>query len=170
MTEFVGRGPGGRPYSYAETPRGGGLAALARNFASGPTGDVAITTQGIQIPWTAAGTDVPITPRVTGIVIVRASIGVQNTTGASKTVIVEVQVDGVTYTVPDHEEFTVAPNSGPEETSGFAQIPVLTQITGLVPGVLVNIQIKVTALTGTSIELSDTNSTIEIQEVPFNTG
>lgn len=178
MSEFVNRGPGGRPHSYPDTPRGGGLGALARNFASGPDGDTAITTQGLQIPWGSIDVpatpptlqDVPITPRVSGVVLVRASIGVQNTTASPRTVIVEVQVNGVTYPVPLHEEFTVPVANGGEETNGFVQIPVLTEITGLTLGTQVNIQIKVTALTGASLDLTDTNSTIELQEVLPSTG
>jgi hypothetical protein len=178
MSEFVNRGPGGRPRSYPDTPRGGGLAALARNFASGPDGDTAITTLGVQIPWDAidvpatipVAENVPITPRVSGIVMVRASIGIQNTSASPRTVIVEVQVNGVTQAVPLHEEFTVPVTNGGEETNGFVQLPILTKIAGLVLGTQVNIQIKVTALTADSLELTDNNSTLELEEVLASTG
>jgi hypothetical protein len=154
------------------------LAALARNFASGPDGDTAITQAGLQIPWGSIDVpatiptvqDVPITPRVSGVVIVRASIGVRNTSASPATVIVEVQVNGVTYPVPAHEEFTVPVANGGEETSGFVQIPVLTELTGLALGTQVNVQIKVTALTSSVLDLTDTNSTIELEEVLPSTG
>lgn len=175
MTEFIGRGSGGRPYSYPETPRGGGLAALARNYAVGPSDPQAIAAAGTQITWgtvDVAGftfNDVPITPHVSGRVRVRASIGVQNTSNNPVTVIVEVQVDGVTYPVPAHEEFTVPASSGPED-DGFVQIPVLTTLTGLALGTSVNVQINMIALTDAVLELTTNNSTLELEEVLPSTG
>jgi hypothetical protein len=102
--------------------------------------------------------------------MVRASIGVRNTSASPATIVVEVQVNGVTGLLPLHEEFTVPVANGGEETSGFVQIPVLTKIVGLALGTPVNVQIKVTALTADVLDLTDTNSTIELEEVLASTG
>jgi len=177
MSEFVGRGPGNRPYSYPDTPKGGGLAALARNFASGPGDVTAITQAGIQVPWGSidvpasppTNQDVPITPRVSGEIVVRAALGVQNTSGNPAVVIVEVQVNGVSVLVPLHEEFTVPANNGGEETNGFVEVPILTKIV-LAVGTTVNIQIRVLALTAAVLSLTTDNSTLEIEEVLPSTG
>lgn len=178
MSEFVGRGPGGRPYSYPETPRGGGLSALARNFASGPGQQTAITQAGIQIPWGSIDVSgsapevhsVPITPQVSGEIVIRAALGVQNTSGNPAVVIVEVQLNGVSVLIPLHEEFTVpTTNGGGEETNGFVEVPVLTKFT-IPVGTTAQIQIKVTALTADVLSLTANNSTLEVEEVLPSTG
>jgi hypothetical protein len=159
-----------------ETPKGGGLGALARNFAVGPAEGTAVTTGGVQIPWGTTDVpgftfaDVPITPRVSGIVRVTAVVCVANSTSNPATLIVEVQVDGVTQIRPLHEEVTVPFTNGGEETSGFAAVPIETEILGLVLGTAVNIQIKVTALTADALTLTTNNSSIEVQEVLPSTG
>lgn len=177
MSEFVNRGPGGRPHSYPDTPRGGGLSALARNFASGPGDVTAITQAGIQVPWDQIDvpasppttTDVPITPRVSGEIVIRGALGVQNTSGNPAVVIVEVQLNGVSVLIPLHEEFTVPVTNGGEETNGFVEVPILTKIT-IPVGVAANIQIRVLALTDSVLSLTTNNSTLEIEEVLPSTG
>jgi len=72
----------------------------ARNFAFGPGTDTGIlTTPGTDVPWSnlesgAAGVNVPITPRVTGRLSIRAMLMLKSTVASSVTI--NVRVDGIT--------------------------------------------------------------------------
>jgi hypothetical protein len=174
----------GRPYAketYPETPRGGGLAALARNYAVGPSGEVATAipiTPGVQIPWGTIDVptnppviqDVPITPHVSGIVRVLGSIGVSNSDNNPHILHVDVQINGVTYPVPNAEEVTVPASVAGEEADGFIQIPIMVEVPGLTLGTQIRVQILLTALTNSVLAVTVNNSTLELQEVLPATG
>lgn len=122
MTEFVGRTGSRRVYSYPETPRGAS-AAFARNSAAGPQfdGPLPITQAGVPIPWAAiesvgtvppGTTDVPITPRVTGVVRVICTIEVENV-GTTQNVEAVLELAG--SPVASFANTILGPGEGPDE-------------------------------------------------------
>lgn len=165
MSEYVGRTGGSRFHSYPETGRGGGaLSAFARNFATGPKTSPSV---GGQLEWnsidvgTDPSTDIPITARSTGILIISGVIGISNTSGAPVLVTVAVQVDGGTIG-PTSFQATVPDGS-------FLAIPFLVETTpaDTPVGELHNIQVL---LSGDGANTPTESSSISIQEVSVATG
>jgi hypothetical protein len=168
-------------HTYPEASRGGSgnpLTAFARNFAVGPATDTPVVTTGTQILWGTVDVpdinpqNVPITPRSTGVVRVSGSIIVQNTGVNPATVVVQVQVNGVATPAAFAEApiVTIDPANGIEETSGFESIPLLVELTGLVIGTKVDVQILVGSFTDGIVFLTAIRSTIDVQEVAVATG
>jgi hypothetical protein len=168
MSEFVGRTGSNRVYSYPETRRSGDpLTAFARNFATGTKSSAAISGGGIQVPWNAIdvspgtpSTDVPITPRSTGIVRISGVISVENSSGSPIAVaIVSVQINnGIALPFSS----VVAPLADDEAIT----IPFLVEVS-LPIGVTSNIEIFVS---GDNAHLLADGSAIEVQEVSVATG
>lgn len=101
MTEFVGRTGSNRTYSYPDTQRRGDpLTAFARNFATGTKGGTEIGPAGLDIVWNAIdvgadpSSDVEITPKSTGELLVTGVITLTNDTGAPIVAAVTVHLDG----------------------------------------------------------------------------
>ena len=165
MSEFVGRTGSRRVYSYPEAPRGGSpLSAFARNFATGPKGS---PPTGGQILWNSIDVgadpdeDVPITPRATGILLIRGVVGVSNTSGAPVLVTVTVQIDDADL-VPLSFQVTVPDGS-------FESIPfqVETTPTDTPVGETHNIQVFVA---GDGATTPVDSSSISVEEVAVATG
>jgi hypothetical protein len=184
MTEFVGRTGSNRVYSYPETGgRGAATSALARNFASGPPpsdSPIPITTTGDQIVWdfiqsgAPSGIDVPITPHVTGQLLVTVSTTVENSSDAPADLKVQLQVDAGAGPV------TVTPPADPQDahTTVEANGSVMVSFTALLPGpppaftvgTPIKIEVLLTASADNSLVMVAESSTIEIQEVLPATG
>jgi len=154
-------------HSYPE-PRFGGAAAqiFARNFASGPELLTALDLGGTQVPWNAIssgaapGTNVPITPQTTGVLLISGVITVKNNEAAAQSV--RIAVNGVPVTVPTFESTLVA-------SLDSLAIPFLVEAPAVAVGVTWNIAILVTP-SGNNMNLLAEESAIEIQEVPVATG
>ena len=161
-------------HSYPDTPRAGGLAALARNFAQGPGGDTAtpITAAGILVPWATIesgappGVSVPITPAVTGRVRISAVLTILNASGASAIVSVQAQTTAGLIAFP-LVQATVDASVG--EVDGFEAVPFLLDFLAPV-GVVDNIQLFVTASADGALFLTLQSSTIDVQELLLATG
>jgi hypothetical protein len=163
MSEFVGRTGSRRVYSYPEAQRGSALSTFARNFATGPKGAPAVAGQ---LEWNSIdvgsdpSSDVPITPRSTGIVVISGAVGLSNTSGAPIIVTVQVQVNGISIgstfqsTIPD---------------GSFGSIPFLAEtIPADTPvGVTTPIQVFVS---GAGAVTPVDSSAISVQEVSVATG
>lgn len=168
-------------HTYPDTPRAGGLAALASNYALGPGTDQAITTSGTPVftntngATVAAGTltadGVPITPRVTRNVLLEAVVNVRNPSEVTANVFVYAEIDGVVSTDPIAAE-TVAP--------GYEAIPVLLPgLTALSLGAAAHFNLVVVASSNTPGLLLTAGSgsgtlaaqsTMALREVPLATG
>lgn len=117
-------------HTYPEARSNQGQLPFAEVSAEGPAGDLDIlATPGTLIVWgTPAGTDVPITPKVSGKVTVTVMLGFKNTdTGAPHT----VTVTGEEGAGPMPNQAT-APVTIP--ASGAVQIPFVYTIGGAGPG------------------------------------
>lgn len=170
MSEYVGRTGALRLYSYPESRRTAQIGPFARNFAIGPALQTAVTTGGTLVPWAAIesgappGTDVPITPKVTGVLVISGVITLKNASGAPVTVQLRVEINGVPLLAPLLEEATV-------DASGFEAVPFMTEpVFLLVVGTTVNIQILLTPTDDDAISIAIESSSLSIQEVPVATG
>jgi len=169
MSEFVGHAVGTRYYSYPETPRGGGALAFARN--SGTAGDeTSISQAGVQVQWTerevagATNVDVPITPRVTGIIRFLGMFYIQNEgPGNVQDVTVTLQVNGSDVASVAATVETVGEGSGSET------IPFILTGPGFTVGTTYNVQFKLSKATGSGSLLMITG-TVDVQELPRATG
>ena len=177
MTEFVGRTGSRRVYSYPETPRGGGATAFARNSAVGPLGGtLAITQAGVLIPWgpiesvgtvPPGTTDVPITPRVTGVVRVICTILVQNLDTTQN--VEAVLLLGATF-VAAFPNTILGPGEGPDEFETITFIFDFNPTTTPLPvGVVSQLSVKLLAdVNDISLQLNE--AVIDIQELQAATG
>jgi hypothetical protein len=177
MTEFVGRTGALRVYSYPTTPRAGvGPQGYARNFASGPADDTAIAEDpGTAVPWhtvdAGAGPDIPITPKVTGIIRISGVLTIEGGGEGASDIQVIVQIDSgsgfVTQAAPSQNaplfEFNTVGNTETEA------VPFEAEIKGLTIGTTVQVRILLIA-THVGTVLSQESSTIEVQEVTAATG
>jgi hypothetical protein len=162
-------------HSYPDTPRAGGLAALARNSAFGPdspplavdpVNGTKLTWQSIEVG-TPGGTVVPITPKVTGIVRVIVNVVFENA-GASDVIGVDLLVNGSTTGTT---ESTIDASS--EGGSAFITIPWVVDFAGgvkLPVGPTYNLEVKVAQLHGSGTISVLGVSSIDIQELPPATG
>lgn len=171
-------------HSYPETRRNTTLQ-FARNFAAGPgeTTDVASgngITGGTQIPWAIIESvgvvfppgvvDVPITPRITGIIQITGVVEVKSSAPAIVLVQVQLGVDGGALpaggrsSVPLLETVTV--------DAGGEAIPILVDLPAILAiGVTRTIQIVVSDILGAgTVILALESSTLDVQEVPAATG
>lgn len=176
MTEFVGRTGSRRLYSYPETPRGGGALAFARNSAVGPDAPLAITQAGVLTTWSAVEslavtppntTNVPITPRVTGVARVICTLVVQN---LDTTQIVEAILQLGGAPIASFPNTILGPGEGPDEVEVITFVFDFNPTTALLP-LNVAAQISVLLLASvddTSLQLN--TATIDIQELPAATG
>ena len=184
MSEFVGRTGSKRAYSYPDTrPGGNALLAFARNYANGPalesnpTVDGPVT--GTEIPWATRdvpGTDpedIPITPRSTGIIVVRGVVSLRNT---SETDIVDVQVQveigtvtPVAYPVPANEKISVPIDDG-EGLENRIVVPFMVEIPGLPIGTTQIVRVLLTADAENLVQIVENSSTCEVAEVSVATG
>jgi hypothetical protein len=164
----VGRTGALRMYKYPE-PRSAGTSAFARNFATGPKTATALSDTPTQVRWnaidvgTSPGTDVPITPRVTGVVRIIAVLSVQNASGDDADMAVKVQIDGSDLPLPDAEVVSIRP--------GSSDVVVVLVETTLPLNTTSNVQI--TLATGNSDQtatLIQDSSSMEVQEVSNSTG
>ena len=169
MGEFITRPTRVGPvHGYPDNPRAAALALFARNFASGPGTDTAVTTAGTLVPWSAidsgapAGTDVPITPRSTGVVRISGVLSLSCISEGNEWVQLLVQVGGVAQAIPAVEKDTVS-------AGGFTAVPFLAEVT-LPIGVAANIQIKLNPRVNDTVTIVADSCTIEVQEVPVATG
>lgn len=157
-------------HSYPDTPRAGGLAAFARNYAQSDT-TTPVASTGTQVPWdtiesgAAAGVDVPITPHVTGRVRIIAMVVIANVTGAQRLIEVQAQVGGVT--VPNVTAIASV-DGEPEGGEAFETVTLLLDTSLLPVGSASNVEILLTADSDNALEV--VNATIDIQELPAATG
>ena len=179
MSEFVGRTGSHRVYSYPEAPRGGSSVPFARNSAIGPQfdGPLPITQAGVLIPWQGienvgsvppGTTDVPITPRVTGVVRVICTIAVQNV-GTTQNVEANLLVDG--SLVASFPNTILGPGEGPDEfetiTFAFDFSPATAPLLPL--GTSFQVSIKLLSdVDDVSLQLD--TATLDIQELQAATG
>lgn len=152
-------------HTYPEPPRGGGVSlSFARNFATGPSVSTPISMAGVSVPWVpdvgSPGVNVPITPAVTGVILMSAVVSLANTTGSAATVMIQVQVDADILEEPQMEQFTIPAN-------GFVVFPFLMQTIGTV-GVQSLVQIIVTG--PTTVNVVADSSSLDLQEVSVSTG
>ena len=178
MGEFIfNRGRSKTAHSYPDTRAGANSppgGAFARNYATGPSTSTPISDGlGTQVPWVAAvpGTnpeDVPITPRVTGYVLITGLLTINNTDVSKNEVQVLVEIEGIPLPVPQNERNTIDTNvTG--ESGGAEAIPFET--TPLLPiGVTSNVQIRVISSDAGKNNLLQFSSTISVQEVSAPTG
>lgn len=177
MSEFIGRTGSKRSYSYPVTPRSAGASGsnFARNYASGPFEDTDVPIAGVQVPWSIidsgviVGDDVPITPLVTGQILISAAIALENISSDPVNIQAEVQVNDVTVATPADVKSLI--DAAVAEGVSTLMIPVVARIT-LPVGVLANIQIRVSASDepGDLVHLVAASSTMNIQEVSVATG
>ena len=166
-------------HSYPDTPRGAS-AAFASNFALGPGSDQAIATAPGTAVFTAAngsavsaGTitadGAPITPNVTGDVLVEAAVEVRNTTEGVINIFVFARINGTTTTTP------VA--AATLDSEGYESIPVTLLLPGaLALGATAHVNLVVVAsssgalLTTSGSSPNEAASTMYLREVPLPTG
>lgn len=164
-------------HTYPDTPRAA-VAAFARNSAVGPAGGPqGIILSGTPVPWSgiASGAatptpDVPITPKVTGVVRIIFTVVVENVSNTDEDVGVAVQVNGVTKnTFSEEVPGTKSGVTGIVTISGVVDLEPPIAGTPLPVGVTSNIEIVLTAGTDSeSLQLD--NATLDIQELPAATG
>jgi len=162
----------GRKHAAHTYPSSQGNSTLlfARNFAQGPAAPQELTTTNpTEVGWGSIesgappGTGVPITPKVTGLLLIEGVLEMQNTVAESAiNVQVQVGVGGVAVVGSPATEVTV---DGP----GFATVPIQVLIDEPV-GATVEINLIVTASGASAITLNTDDSTLSIQEVPVATG
>lgn len=167
MAYLISRRGRGETYPERSLGGGGGGAAFARNFASGPKDDT--PTDGGRIQWNAvdAGSpptpaDVPITCAVSGVVLITGTLTLENDTDDPIVSDIIVQVDGVSIPVPVTLATTVQPHSSVVISFMFETTPTDTPI-----GVTKNIQVRVG---GDGTTLLSESSVIAVQEVSVATG
>jgi hypothetical protein len=165
----------GRKYAshtYPQSQAAQTLPLFARNFAQGPTSNQVVGTGGAAItPWTvesgsAANAHVPITPRVTGLVLVTAVIEMENTSGVSAEVQGQILLnDNPLPGTPPLSLTTVA-------SGNFATLTVQALVGPLPVGVEANIGVGVITLGSGSpaVTLQADDSTVSVQEIPAATG
>lgn len=158
-------------HSYPDTPRGGGAFAFARNYASTEqsqnfgAGSFNINWQSIEAPGAdpVPGTNVPITPQVTGRIRIIVTGVYRNTTLNMVNVAEIVFVDGNLIT-----EGAETVDGTVDTTNGDATITVVVDTT-VTPGSTHQVSIQCaasTASSGVTLELAQ----IDIQELPVATG
>jgi len=162
-------------HSYPEARRNT-TVAFARNSASGPAANTPITTgAGIQVPWSViesgapASTDVPITPRVTGIIHITGVLTITNPDEADSIVQLQVEIGDVVVPIPLAENVSLNDSVIPVPfdviVGAGANGPALPV------GVVSLVQIRVKEGGESSIsELVQASCTIHIQEVSAVTG
>lgn len=169
MTEYVGRTGAKRNYSYPENPRAAALGLFARNFASGPKVDTNIADVEVNIPWNsidvppnAGNTDVPITPRATGVVLISGMVAVANTSGAQCAVLITVKLDGVPIAPPTVMSPTV-------ENGGLVIVPILIEV-DIPVGETHAISVSAEGEAVSNVILVGEGSSLNLQEVSVATG
>lgn len=159
-------------HAYPQSPgAAGGAAALARNFAQGPAADqtpVPASPGTLLTPWNpidsgaTPGSTVPITPRVTGRVLVTGTIQGINAGDSDDSLSVQISVDGVPVLSPITGNPVVGAGTGIVSVS----FCVLVQ---LIVGTTHHIGVTVSSAAG-GVTLKAHNSTVSLQEVPVPTG
>lgn len=153
---------------YPDNSRAAALTLFARNSAVGPSGATDITTIGTPVPWdiiesgAPSGPDVPITPRVTGLVSISGVISVKSSSVSQESVQLEAFAGGILVPVPNQEQVSIDPD-------GFEAIPFLVLVP-LTVGVPTNIRIGLIASTDNVLQIVFESSTILIQEMAPATG
>ena len=170
----------GRKYAkhlYPDTPRRA-AAAFARNSAVGPNVfSQALPVGGAKINWATieagsapGSTDVPITPRATGIVRVIVEVVCQNASFVADIMEVQPVVDGAT--LPGVAVASTI-DSATEQEDGLITIPLLIDLAGagaLTVGVTHNVEVLVVPLLGGASTSVLELSSIDLQELPPATG
>ncbi|MGH3303685.1 MAG: hypothetical protein ACRDOK_18800 [Streptosporangiaceae bacterium] len=143
---------------------------FARNYALGPTTSTDVTMAGTLVPWTVIesgappGTDVPITPKTSGIIQADGVICIKNSSATPQNVQLLVLVNSVAIT-PENEAVTIAADPG------YMAIPFIAEDPNLRPiGTPVNVTIKLTANADGVITMALLSSSLRVQEVPPATG
>jgi hypothetical protein len=166
MAFRIGRSRAAHTYPQS-AGSGGSSLPYGRNNAQGPNANQTLSTSPQTIVWGAIGSggapsiNVPITPRVTGLIQVSAVIELENTGEGSVNVSVQVAVGGTPIATPTSE---VTVNGG-----SFATIPFQTLIAQTV-GETSDIQIVVSATSLSVITLQAGESSLSVHEVSAPTG
>lgn len=172
MSEFVGRTGSLRVYSYPEAKHSGPGGTFARNFATGPKTDFSFDNTGAVVSWNeidagpAAGEDVQITCLSTGIVLIQGVLTVGNSSGDPSEVTVQIGINGISILpFPQDERFTVPAGQ-------LKAVPFLVEtIAADTPvGTPTNINVVLTASSGTTLFLVADSSSVNVQEVSVATG
>jgi hypothetical protein len=156
-------------HTYPES-KGVGALAFARNFAFGPAAPYEVTDTPTRIPWgtidsgAAPGQSVPITPTVTGLILVQGVVECVNSSEDAEQLTVQVGVNGVLQATPLEAGFV---NGGAGEQTS---VPFQTRLGPFPLGVLVNISLFVSANSIGDLSLEVGDSTLSVQEVPPATG
>lgn len=135
------------------------------SLANGNTGNQPDLFPLLWAPSPTSGTfsNVPITPRATGVVRVIGVISLKSAAVGAENVQVVVQVNGVSLEIPELEQTTIT--AGGRET-----LPVLTEITGLPLNTVANVRIVLIATAGGVISAVDESCSLELHEVIPATG
>lgn len=167
----------GRKHASETYPNRGGAGAqgapFARNSAAGPPTNQLLTGTGsTQVDWAsiestgAPGTSVPITPRVTGVILIQAVIVVSNGAGTVESVTVGIGPSGGAPVQP----LSVV-ELGPTGTAASeVAIPVQVVFTESAAGTTQHIAVFVTASAANDITIVAGNSFVSIQELVAPTG
>lgn len=148
------------------TSPGAQTQPFARNFAQGPAAPQEITASPVLVGWASiesgapAGTSVPITPKVTGLLLVTGVIELSNGDETQVTVTAQVTVGGT----------PIGPISQVSVPGvGFATIPIQTLVAETI-GTTYDIGVSLTATVLSEITLNTDDSTLSVREVPLATG
>lgn len=165
----------GRRYASETYPSRGGAqgAPFARNFAQGPaTPQGVLVAPGTPVSWGtvestgAAGTNVPITPRVSGLILVTGVLVATNGAGTVESLSAQIGVNGVTQATPASVAALGAAGAAASEVA----VPFEALVGPLPLGTTVEITVVVQASAGSAITLAAEACTVSVQEVSAATG
>jgi hypothetical protein len=155
-------------HSYPDTPRGA-VAAFARNYASTnqnqdfSTGTVDVAWQAIE-SGAAPGTDVPVTPRVTGRVRIITTCVLINETLNPINVSVFSRIDGSPV-----GEAAETVDAATETSNGESTITFVVDADALPVGAAHQVSVRCTSSSATA-DLTLAVAQVDIQELPAATG
>lgn len=154
-------------HTYPERLGGGGTSdSFARNFGMGPLNEEPVPGDGINVPWetiasgASPGANVPITPAVTGRLLIHGVVVLKNDTADDLQITLHVNLDGTTLI----SHFSTLAGSG------SLAMPFLVET---VPVSFALHQVTVFVTCGGAdnvMSLGSETCTVEIQEVSNPTG
>jgi hypothetical protein len=112
----------------------------------------------------ARNTIVPITPRVTGVVVIQGVLTLANISAASQAVTGFILVNGVSLPVP----LAIADDLGSGDET--ISMPFLAEVSGLPLGVRADVEVALGTTTDGGVDLAPDSTTIEVREMQAATG
>jgi hypothetical protein len=157
-------------YSYPQS-RATLSLPFKRNFAQGPAADQPVTAvigspPPNKVGWatiqdgTPPGTNVPVTPSVTGVFLVQGVVEVLNTTESLQILSVQLGSNGTVSAKPN--SLATVPAAG---GSTVTTVPIQALLGPFPLGVPVDIQLFVSAQVTDTLTLQANNTTLSVQEV-----